>query len=80
MAENDDHYGADPLIVFTPPADGEYQVRIHDTQNLGGQAYVYRLTLTSEPYVEHVFPLGGRRGSSVQFEAAGQRATTSTWD
>lgn len=72
IAENDDHFGADPLIVFTPPADGEYQVRIHDTQNLGGQAHVYRLTLTSEPYVEHIFPLGGRRGSTVQFEAAGQ--------
>jgi len=73
IAENDDYYGADPVITFTAPADGEYQVRIQDTQAQGGQAYVYRLTLTAEPFVERVFPLGGRRGSSVDFEIVGQQ-------
>ena len=64
LAENDDYYGADPVVTFTAPAAGEYQVRIQDTQTHGGQAYVYRLTLTSLPFIERVFPLGGRRANA----------------
>jgi hypothetical protein len=72
LAENEDCHGADPRLRFTAPADGVYQVRIRDTQNQGGQAYVYRLTLTSDPHVDRVFPLGGKRGSKIALEVAGQ--------
>ena len=72
IAENDDYYGPDPVITFTPPETGEYQVRVQDTQAQGGQAYVYRLTVTAEPFVERIFPLGARRGGSAEFETFGQ--------
>jgi hypothetical protein len=72
LAENDDARGADPRLRFVAPADGEYQLRIFDAQFQGGQAYVYRLTLTSEPVIEHVFPLGGKRGSTVALQLSGQ--------
>jgi hypothetical protein len=71
LAENDDAFGADPLLVFTAPADGTYSVRLQDTRFDGGQGFVYRLTLSSEPHVDSVFPLGGRRGSSVPLEVDG---------
>src|SRR5262249_8441892 len=64
--------GPDPTVRFTAPADGRYTVRIQDVAGKGGQAYVYRLTLTSEPVVDRVYPLGGRRGSGVQLELTGQ--------
>jgi hypothetical protein len=47
IAENDDAFGADSFIRFTAPEDGKYQVRIHDINFRGGQAYVYRLTLAA---------------------------------
>jgi hypothetical protein len=72
LAENDDHFGPDPLVRFVAPQDGEYQVRIRDTQDQGGQAYVYRLTITAGPHVERFFPLGGKRGSTVLLEVGGQ--------
>lgn len=72
IGESDDAFGSDPMIRFNAPADGEYQVRIHDVNSRGGPAYVYRLTLTSEPRVERVYPLGGRRGSETSFEISGQ--------
>jgi hypothetical protein len=72
IAENDDGSGSDPALRFTAPADGRYQVRIHDINFLGSQAHVYRLTLTAGPRVDRVFPLGGRRGSTVNFALAGQ--------
>jgi hypothetical protein len=62
---------ADALVRFTAPADGTYQVRVRDARSLGGPAYVYRLTLTAEPFVDRTYPLGGRRGETVAFELAG---------
>jgi hypothetical protein len=72
IAENDDYHGADPMIAFIASVAGEYQVHIRDTLAQGGPAYVYRLTLTSEPHIERVFPLGGRRGTTVDLDIAGQ--------
>jgi hypothetical protein len=64
--------GGDPRLRFSPPRDGTYQVRIHDVNFHGSQAHVYRLTLTAGPYVDRVFPLGGRRGTNLEVEVAGQ--------
>src|SRR5581483_1103629 len=58
LAENDDALGSDPGLRFVAPADGRYQVRIQDVNMRGGQAYVYRLTLTSDPFIDRVYPLG----------------------
>jgi hypothetical protein len=64
--------GGDPLLRFTAAADGLYSVRIHDVNFHGGQAYVYRLTITADPYVDRAYPLGGRRGTTTKFELSGQ--------
>jgi hypothetical protein len=45
---NDDggpRYGKDSRVVFEPPADGDYLVRVGDARNLGGSNYAYRLTI-----------------------------------
>ncbi|HKB35090.1 MAG TPA: PPC domain-containing protein, partial [Gemmataceae bacterium] len=72
IAENDDTFGADSFIRFTAPSDGTYQVRIHDINYKGGQAYVYRLTLTADVRVDRAYPLGGRRGTKVPLTLSGQ--------
>jgi hypothetical protein len=72
IAENDDAFGADSFLRFTAAVDGCYQVRIHDINYKGGQAYVYRLTLTADPYVDRVYPLGGQRGKLGSFQLSGQ--------
>ena len=72
IAESDAPTGSDPALSFIAPADGEYQVRIDDMRAQGGQAFVYRLTITADPFVERVFPLGGKRGSTVEVEVTGQ--------
>jgi hypothetical protein len=73
LAENDDAVGRDSRLRFVPPEDGTYTVRIRDAAGGGGQNYVYRLTLTSGPVVDHFYPLGGRRGSHVALQLTGQR-------
>jgi hypothetical protein len=72
LAESEFLIGGDPRMRFTAPRSGKYQVRIHDVGFQGSQAHVYRLTLTAGPYIDRVFPLGGKRGTTVEFEITGQ--------
>ncbi len=74
IAENDDVLGADSFVRFTAATEGKYTVRIRDANGRGGPAYVYRLTLTSDPHLERAFPLGGRRGEATRFTLYGQGA------
>jgi hypothetical protein len=68
LAENGDALGADSLVRFTAPADGVYRVRILDANFGGLQHYAYRLTISTGPRVDGIYPLGGRRGTATQFE------------
>ncbi len=38
-------YGQDSRILFDPPADGRYQIRVSDSRGLGGENFGYRLTV-----------------------------------
>lgn len=71
LAENSGYFGNDAFLTFTAPADGRYQVRIHDANFAGLQQYVYRLTLSHGPFVELPYPLGGRRGTTIQARLVG---------
>jgi len=63
--------GADPRLSLRIPEDGAYQIWIHDLSFGGLQHYVYRLTLTTGPFVQSIFPLGGRRGGKLEIQLAG---------
>lgn len=53
ISETDDTgKGRDPSHVFSPPADGEYEVMVRDLHHRGGFRFVYRLTV--EPVVADV--------------------------
>jgi Bacterial pre-peptidase C-terminal domain len=41
LASNDDTFGKDAALVFTPPADGDYVLRIRDLNSKGGETAVY---------------------------------------
>src|SRR5262249_33768562 len=41
LASNDDAFGKDAALVFAPPADGDYVLRIRDLNNKGGPTAVY---------------------------------------
>ncbi len=72
IAENIDGRGVDSFLRFTADESGDYQVHIHDVNFAGLQHFVYRLTITDEPYVDRVYPLGGRRGIATEFVLSGQ--------
>jgi len=72
LAEDLGTSGPDPRLQFVAPVDGRYEIRIQDLAFGGLQHYVYRLHVTSGPWVDSVYPLGGQRGASVPFEVSGQ--------
>lgn len=80
LMEDDDTFGNDPRLQFTIPTDGEYSVQIFDAGFGGLQDHVYRLTLTMGPYVRAVYPLGGRRGTSLAAELDGVNLPAATHD
>ena len=63
--------GGDPIHWFKVPRDGRYAVHIRDTKFWGLQNHIYRLTIKSGPHILHHYPLGARRGSTVEVEFNG---------
>ncbi len=50
LASNDDVLGKDSRLVFAPPADGIYYLRIRDLHHRGGDSFIYYLEATkAEP-------------------------------
>lgn len=73
LARSEDAHGLDPFLVFKAPADGEYTARLNDLRHLGGDKYTYHLVLARRPYLESLFPFGGRRGSTVEVQLLGHQ-------
>ena len=79
LHEIDDAPDSDPLLVFKAPADGTFIVRafafpsVPDAQIgfAGGDAFVYRLTLTTQGFVDHLYPLAVPRAAPGRVEAVG---------
>jgi hypothetical protein len=60
------------LIDFTAPADGSYLVRLHDLTYAGSAEHFYRLSLTSGPRVDFIFPPSGPAGTKSHFTLYGR--------
>jgi hypothetical protein len=71
LAEDVGSQEGDARLHVTIPEDGAYRVRIHDVNFGGLQNFVYRLTITTGPKIERLYPLGGRRGSTLRLECEG---------
>ena len=68
---NGDRFKPDPAMTFTLPKDGDYFVEIRDIIFRGRSDFVYRMTLGVLPHMQRIWPLGGRRGSTVEVSRFG---------
>jgi len=72
LARNEDAYGVDSLIEFAVPEDADYLVQLRDFRYQGGNEFKYRLYAGAIPCLDSIFPLGGRRGQSVEVALTGR--------
>jgi hypothetical protein len=73
LARNNDCYRRDPLIDFTAPADGSYTVQVYDLLYKGGSPeFAYRLTFSTAPLIDFVYPAAGLPGNKATYSLYGR--------
>ena len=72
LAFSDDfRFKPDPVLFHKVERDGECLLEVRDILYRGSHDFVYRVRIGAWPYVTHVYPLGGRRGSTTKIELHG---------
>lgn len=73
LAMNRNYHDNDALADLTLPADGDYYVRLFEfTYQQGGPDYVYRLTISTGPWIDAVFPPAVEPGKPAQVTLYGR--------
>ena len=60
------------VIDFTPPADGEFLLGVHDVTFRGGPGFFYRLSVSTKPHVDFVVPPAGQPGTKGRYVLYGR--------
>ncbi|HBF33925.1 TPA: hypothetical protein DDW35_05125, partial [Candidatus Sumerlaeota bacterium] len=72
LAYDDDfRFNIDPVLYYEVPTNGEYVLEIKDSIYRGREDFVYRITVSENPFITSIFPLGCKMGDSVQTEIKG---------
>jgi hypothetical protein len=71
LASSEGYLHWDPLIDIALPVDGDYTFAFRDLMYRGAAEAVYRLAIGALPRATAFFPLGGRRGTSVESHFVG---------
>ena len=69
---DDYQFDPDPVLFYTVPKDGVYELEIHDSIYRGRQDFVYRVAIGELPFVTHSFPLGAKTGQKVVASIGGE--------
>lgn len=78
IARSEDAIGTDSLIAYEITHDGEHVLMVHDVQYRGGGNYTYRINAGQIAYAQAVFPLGGKRGTTVSAKLIGWNLPAAT--
>jgi len=73
--QDDFEFRPDPVLYFEAPEDGEYELEIRDSIYRGRQDFVYRIAIGEQPFVTHIFPLGGPQGALLSASVSGWNLT-----
>ncbi len=63
---------SDPVLDFEAEQDGQYTIGVHDFVYNGGSSHFYRLSVSSSPWIDFVFPPAGQPGSNEQYTIYGR--------
>lgn len=63
---------AGPLIDFTPPADGEYLLKVYDSSYGGSNDYFYRLAIHTGPHIDFIYPPSGLPNTTGEYVVYGR--------
>jgi hypothetical protein len=72
---DDFEFRPDPVLYFEVPEDGKYELTIRDSIYRGREDFVYRIAIGEQPFVTHIFPLGGKEGAAISASVTGWNLT-----
>lgn len=72
LARDRDSVGQDAVLGFTAPADGDYLLKVHDMTFKGGATHLYRLTASSAPHIDFIYPPAGAPDSTGRYRVYGR--------
>lgn len=79
VAFNDDNFfRPDPCLVYTVKESDDYVLQINDAIFRGREDFLYRIDAGEIPYLESIYPLGGKRGKRTKVELKGVNLSSST--
>jgi len=55
-------FNPDPVLFYRITRDGDYEIEIRDSIYRGREDFVYRVSLSEQPFITQMFPLGGQAG------------------
>ena len=64
-------FDPDPVLFFRVMQSGTYTLEVFDSIYRGRQDFVYRVTVSEQPFATGIFPLGGPVGSATSAELTG---------
>ena len=72
MAYADDfRFDPDPVLFYRIEGTGEYELEIRDSIYRGREDFVYRVSVSEQPFMTQMFPLGGRAGRKTVAKVSG---------
>jgi hypothetical protein len=72
VAYADDYrFDPDPVLLYQIAETGEYELAIRDSIYRGREDFIYRIAVSEQPFITHMFPLGARAGSATVAAVAG---------
>jgi hypothetical protein len=72
IAQAHDHFGFDPFLDLTLPADGRYVIQVHDIVYNGSADHAYRLTVHDGPHLDAIVPIAAPTGVDRAFTLLGR--------
>ncbi len=70
---DDYRFSPDPILLYEIPEDGYYELQVRDSIYRGREDFVYRISISEQPFINQLFPLGGPEGTRTV-------ATVSGWN
>lgn len=55
-------FNPDPVLFYRITRDGDYEIEIRDSIYRGREDFVYRVSVSEQPFITQMFPLGGQTG------------------
>lgn len=72
VTRNRETYGRDPFLEVSPTKETEYFLAVSDILYRGGAEHFYRLSISTAPHIDFIFPPAGEPGSTKTYTLYGR--------